>query len=351
MTNYEEVRQLVESLTSAPDGHVREVKWLTDAQVVGVARSADGRVEVFLRGPELKAFSSVVRDVIEFRVVHRTGLPSFGANRILLPALGYFDQVAAFICTEILREGADSSLVDAFAKTELIIELAVERTRLSSQSAVGLAGELLLIDALLRRARGERISSILKGWEGWRRSTRDLRVDGTGVEVKTTTGPASSHLVSGVHQVERYDGSFGGDAEDRLLVVSIGLEPTTEEGNAFTIPQLVSRIIARAQVVNVPDFAIQTFVSRVAEYGADFGGGYEHGAASVDSVYCTAFFTVFVRAYNMDDPAIEVLRRRDVAGHAHVDMGSVRFRMDLPAVVGLENPIVGANQVADLILG
>lgn len=351
MTNYEEVRQLIESLASAPDGHVREVRWLTDAQVVGVARSTDGRVEVFLRGPELKPFSSVVRDVIEFRVVHRVGLPSFGANRLLLPALGHFDQVAAFVCTEILREGADSSLVDAFVKTELIIELAVERARLSSQSVVGLAGELLLIDALSRRAQGERLSKILSGWEGWRRSTRDLKVDRTGIEVKTTTGSASSHLVSGVHQVERDDGVFSGEAEDRLLLVSIGLEPTTEGGDAFTIPQLVSRIIARARETNVIDSVIESFVSRVAEYGADFGGGYVHGAQSSEPMYSTAFFTSFVRAYDMDDVAIAVLRRQDIAGRAHVDMGSVRFRIDLPAVVGLGNPIVGANQVAGSILG
>jgi hypothetical protein len=52
----------------------------------------------------------------------------------------------------------------------------------------------------------------------------------------------------------------------------------------------------------------------------------------------------------MQDHAIQVLRRQDVTARAHVDVGSVKFRIDLPPAISAENPMVGANQVALAIL-
>ena len=50
------------------------------------------------------------------------------------------------------------------------------------------------------------------------------------------------------------------------------------------------------------------------------------------------------------DPAIEVLRRNDVVTHQHVDAQSVTFRVDLPATISLNNPIVGTKRVVKTIL-
>lgn len=351
MTSYEHTRQLIENVRSAAHAGIRDVQWVTEAQVVGVARDPSGRVEVFLAGPELRPSSSLVSDAIEFRVVHRAGQPSFGANRLLMPPIGHFDQVAAFICTELLRGGADSSLRRAFAKTEPIIELAIERLRRSNQAIVGLAGELRLIDALCRRAEDTRVAEVITGWDGWRRSSRDLIVGGTGIEVKTTTGLLSSHLVEGIHQVERKDGSSSGNPEERLLLVSIGLQAATDGGNTFTIPQLMDRILARMSASGIASREMDKFLTRVAEYGAGHGGGYDHLSQVLDPAYATAFLVSFFRAYDMSDPDIQVLRRHDVTARHHVDLGSVRFRVDLPVVVGLTNPVNGASQVAASIIG
>lgn len=350
MTSYEDARQLIERLPNAADAGIRDVEWVTSSRVVGVARDTAGRVEVFLAGPELRPSSSIVREAIDFRAVHRTGQPPLDANRLLFPALGHFDQVAAFICTELLRVGADTSLAHAFASAEPIIELAIERLRLSNQALIGLAGELRLIEALCGRAKDSQVATVIAGWEGWRRSSRDLRVGTTGIEVKATTDPSSSHLVEGVHQLERDDGSRGDAPEERLLLVSVGLELATGGGNTFTIPQLVDRVIARMSDVGLPDAAVEQFLSRISEYGANFGSGYHHRSQSSDPTYATAFLTSFFRAYDMADPGIEVLRRADVAVHSHVDVSSVRFRVDLPVVASPGNPVVGANQVAEEIL-
>lgn len=351
MTNYEHVLEVIASVPPAADAGIRDVKWMTDAHVVGVARDTDGRVEVFLRGTELRPHSAIVRDAIEFRVVHRDAQPSFDANRLQLPALGHFDQVAAFICTELLRGDADASLPRAFMQSEPIIELAIERLALSSQAILGLAGELLLIDALCRRAQDAQVADIIAGWDGWKRSSRDLTLGATGIEVKTTTGPTSSHLVEGLHQVELDYGNGGGTPEDHLILVSIGLEPHAEGGNAFTIPQLVDRILARMLASGLGDSKAEKFQFHVAEYCENFGGGYDHHVHASDDAYATRFVTSFFRAYDMSDTNIEVLRRQDIAARPHVDIGSVRFRVDLPVAVSADNPITGANQVAEAILG
>lgn len=348
---YESVLEKIKGVARASSGDQRDVHWLSEAQVVGVARDRDGRVEVFLAGAELHPNSTMVRAAIEFHTWYRTGAPSFDANRLVFPSRGHFDQVAAFVCTELLRGGAEVSLEQAFSQTEPIIELAIERIRLSNQAILGLAGELLLLDAVCRQAREDQLSSVLDAWDGWRRSSRDFTWGCTGVEVKTTTRSGSSHLVEGIHQVELNDGYDGGVAEDRLFLVSIGLQPTLEHGgNSFTIPELVEGMIQRLEGAGIAGSVAETFVAHVAEYGAQPGGGYRHGTENLDPAYMTPFLTSFFRGYDMSDTAVEVLRREDIAVRQHVDVGSVRFRVELPVAGSVGNPVAGANQVARAIL-
>jgi len=350
VTDYESVRQLIESLHLAGSASSRDVKWLTGSQVVGVARDQDGRVEVFLAGPEVNPMSALVADVIEFHTWHRDGAPPLRANRILLPAMGHFDQVAAFICTELVRNGAEDELSQAFAKTEPIIELAIERLRLSNGAIVGLAGELLVLDALCRRGVDGAVGTIVDSWAGWRRSSRDFSLGATGVEVKTTLAGTSSHFIEGVHQVELSDGADGGTPEKRLYLVSVGLQPAEAGRSTSSVPQLVDRIIDRMNSTG-NGLAVARFLSRVAEYGAASGNGYEHGSQAADPAYATPFLTTFFRGYDMAGEAVQVLRRQDVVARPHVDVSFVKFRIDLPVVVGPANPTNGPNQVAQVILG
>ncbi|WBM80903.1 PD-(D/E)XK motif protein [Cryobacterium breve] len=350
MTSYESVPELILDVSSAVTDELRDITWVTDAQVVGVSRDHGGRVEVFLVGVELRPTSKTVGDAIEFRTWHREGAASFEANRLLLPALGHFDQVAAFICTELLRNGADTVLSLAFTKTEPIVELAIERLRMSNEVVLGLAGELLMLDALCRRADDENVAQAVESWDGWRKSSRDFVWGSTGVEVKTTTRSTSSHLVQGVHQVELNDGEDGGVPEDRLYLVSIGLQATATGGNSFSIPQLVVRIIERMEATGCGGDVLK-FLSRTSEYGVESGGGYDHNTMSEDPIYGTSFQTSFFRAYDMSDEAVEILRRDDIAVRHHVDVSSVRFRIDLPVTARTDNPVSGANQVAEAVFG
>jgi len=349
MTSYEDVRQRIERLPVSRQVGSRTVEWMTSAAVIGVARDVDGKVEIFLRGIEVRPLSSSVKEASEYRTVYRDDGSSFEATRLVLPALSHFDQVAAFVCAELLRNGADSDLGRAFTLTEPIIRLAMEKLTLSNEALLGLAGELLFLEVLCRQAADARVLDIITGWHGWRRSARDFVLDDTGIEVKTTTGFTSSHHVEGVHQVEREQ---GGD-EARFFLVSIGLQRAgIDTDNAFTVPSLVERIKTRMASVGVSSLVNDQFIARVAEYGAVSWNGYDHNTQSSEPGYNIPYQTMFFRAYDMDSSDIGVLRSEDIEKHRHVVDGSVRFQVDLSShgAVSVDNPVEGANQVAHLIL-
>ncbi len=350
MNSYESILERVSAIPRGVAGGIRDICWLTSARVVGVSRDPAGHLELFLAGSRLKARTAAVDEVLEFRLWHRSEASPLSANRLLLPALGHFDQVGAFLCTELLRNEADLDLDRAFQVTEPIVELAIKRLQMSEAAMLGLVGELLLLNALCYQAGDDETARVVDSWDGWRRSSRDFAWEGTGVEVKTTTLAHSSHLIQGIHQIQVSEAAEGEVSEDRLLLVSVGLQQASSpSGNSFTIPDLVQRIVNRLEKTGHAG-RVRDFVSRVAMYGSESGFGYDHASMADEGSFATAFTAVFFRGYDMDDPAVEVIRREDVREHQYVDLESVRFRISLPAVIGVRNPVAGANQVARLIL-
>lgn len=353
MPTYEELLERIGRLSPPSVPLQRSIHWVTGAHVVGVSKTHQSRIEIFLVGPELHPSSRVIRDAIEFQAWWHEGAAeaAFEANRLLLPAAGHFEHVAAFLCAELLRSGADQDLQSAFKTTEPIIELAIERLRLSDVALIGLAGELLVLDALCLRAPDADAADVVEAWSGWQRSLRDITWRAVGVEVKTTTRTTSSHHIQGTHQVELDDGLSGGEQEAGLYLVSVGLLATLAHENSFTVPSLIERILERLNVVGRPDVA-STFLAHVREYGSESGFGYDHPTMSGDAAFLRSFAVSFVRAYDMTDPNVAVLRRSDVIAHQHVDANSLTYVVDLPPrVSGDLNPVVGLNQAALTILG
>ena len=350
MTSYEEVLEQINAVPAGLTGNDRTINWLTDAQVVGVARNSRGHLELFLAGEQLKPRTSTVKYAIHYHSWHRDTQPPLSANRILLPALGHFDQVGAFIAAELLREKADANMERAFAVIEPLIELAIKRLEIAESAILGLVGELLLLDALCRRADDRHVGPVVQAWDGWRRSARDLTWEGTGVEIKTTTRTTSSHAVRGVHQIEPAAATDDSPGESRLLLVSIGLRQADPNVPALSIPSLVESIVARLTVSGAGGL-VDEFLKRVAMYGSESGIGYEHATMANEAPFTTPFSLTFIRGYDMADPAVEVLRRDDVLAHQHVDAQSLSFRVDLPATITLNNPIAGVRRVAEAILG
>lgn len=350
MTSYEEVLERINAVPAGVAGDDRTITWLTDAQVIGLARDSRGHLELFLAGDQLKPRTSTVKSAIHYHSWHRDTQPPLSANRILLPALGHFDQVGAFIAAELLREKADANLERAFAVTEPLIELAIKRLEISENAILGLVGELLLLDALCRRADDVHVGPLVQAWDGWRRSARDLTWQGIGVEIKTTTRTTSSHAIHGVHQLEPTPATDDSPGETRLLLISIGLRQADPNVPALSIPSLVDSIIERLSLSGAGGL-VDEFLSRVAMYGSESGIGYEHARMVDESPFAAPFTVTFIRGYDMADPAVEVLRRDDVVAHQHVDAQSLTFRVELPATISLNNPVAGAGRIAEAILG
>ncbi|TKS53799.1 PD-(D/E)XK motif protein [Luteimonas yindakuii] len=350
MTSYEEVLEQINAVPAGITGDDRTITWLTDAQVVGLARNSRGHLELFLAGGQLKPRTGTVKSAIHYHTWHRATQPPLSANRILLPALGHFDQVGAFIAAELLREQADANLERAFAVTEPLIELAIKRLEISENAILGLVGELILLDALCRRADDLHVGPVVQAWDGWRRSARDLTWEGTGVEIKTTTRTTSSHAIHGVHQIEPSAAADDDPGEARLLLVSIGLHSAEADVPALSIPSLVESIVKRLNATGASAL-VDVFLTRVAMYGSEAGIGYEHATMSNEAPFTAPFTVTFIRSYDMTDPAIQVLRRDDVVAHQHVDAQSLTFRVELPATINLNNPVAGPRRVAEAILG
>lgn len=201
MTSYESLLGLVADLPSAASVSLRDIRWMTEARVVGVARSHEGRVEVFLSGAELAATSKTVRDGIKFRAWHRDNAPSLDANRLLLPAHDHFDQVTAFICTELLRNcgcGAQTGIRQNRANSRASPRAAAHVERGTHRTRRRGARTRCPVPPCRRRpsGTGRRVVERLE------KSSRNFVLRTAGIEVKTTTRNISSHRVQGVHQVE-----------------------------------------------------------------------------------------------------------------------------------------------------
>ena len=353
MPTYEELRLRVTALGRADTGDKRDIHWVSSAKNLGVSRTHENRLEIFLVGAELRPVVPSVALALEYGPWWHmdSTAPAFEANRLLLPAGGHFDEIVSFMCTELLRNGSDLDLENAFTKTEPILSLLLERLRLSDNALLGLAGELLLVDALCQRAAADEVALVVDSWDGWRQSFRDFTWGGMGVEIKTTQGPNSNHYVQGTNQVELYNGDASGLKETGLILLSVGLTVVSPHKNSFTMPMLVDRIIERLLEVDRSD-AAEVFRARLREYGSGSGFGYDHRTMSRDAPFAVAFDTAFVRAYDMTDENISVLRRADVLERRHVDASSLSYAVNLPLrASGDLNPVVGMNQAAAAILG
>lgn len=352
MKTYEQILRIVEEAARPTLPGKREVHWISDAHVVGLSRTHEDRIEIFLRGPELATLSPSVRESLRFGPWYgnKGTSAAFEASRLLLPPQGHFNQVAAFVSAELLRNGADINVAAAFKSTEPLIALLFERLWLSDNSLLGLIGELMILESLGGMVPDAQVADVVVAWDGWQRSLRDFRVGLVGVEVKTTTRAGSSHQIQGTHQVEPDDGETGGSVESGLILISIGLNRATPHGSTITLPSLVDSICRRLGEVKREDL-VAGFLAHVNEYGSVSGFGYDHLTMRDEPAFSGPFEVNFVRGYDMTDSNISVLRRVDVVGHYHIDAGSLSYTLDLPTkVTGDINPIVGLKQVASAVL-
>lgn len=352
-SSYEYIHQLLQELPSAASDSERDIRWLDDAKVLGMSRDPVGRLEMFLTGPPLECNSGTVRANLAHHDWHRSPDDVFPANRLLLPPEEHFDAVAAFLCTHLMENGVSINVQRGFTRSEPVVALALERSRLQGESLVGLIGELLVLRALLVRWPAQ-TPAVLGTWYGHTRSARDFQIGTVGIEVKTTRGNRSRHHMHGLRQVE-LGHAPSGTFETNLYVTSIGLEEvdsSNANSGSWTLPCLVTAIADHIST-HVADSIkatnlINGFLSSVQEYGLTSGWGYDHHDQQQRIIYAQPWQTTFIRSYLMDDPAIAVPHRADCTRYTAVDLDSINFVIDLPnQITGDTNPLIGLPVLAE----
>lgn len=352
---YSAILDAISKLARAKSAAEREVRWFPVGGNLGVARDHHSRLELFLSGPRLVCHSETVAANLAFDSWQRANADDLQANRVVLPPGSHFDAIAAFLCTHLLDNGIATDLQAGFSKSEKVIEVALERSRLQGESLVGLLGELLFLRHLIS-ARPQSAADFINHWFGHTRSSRDFQIGPVGVEVKTTRGATSRHHVQGVHQVERGH-AVGGVHEESLYLLSIGLEPIDERSptGGWSLPSLVDSVLALISS-DSPEPAVsaqlaEAFLKRVEEYGAGEGLGYDHNQMRHRVIFGQRWAFKFARAYDMSDADISVLRSVDLANFSMVELASVSFVVSLPAQVhGDINPVVGLSPFVEQVL-
>ena len=296
-----------------------------------------------------------MRQALEYQRWFRGNGGELLANRILLPAAGHFEQVAAFLSAELLRNEAAADLARAFARTEPLIDLAIQDLQIADETFVGLCGEMLLLHALLRESSADRVAEVLESWKGHRETARDFQLGPLGVEVKTTTGATSSHLFRGVHQLEIGHG-VDGIEETEYKLVSVGIEwaQRGDDANTTSLPEIVDGVLEGVNdaLGDAAPVLISDLLSRIADYGAPTAIGYRHATMAKSARFSGRLRLVFARGYDLADDAIRLLSTDDMRARPFIEADSLSLRVDLPDQVrGDVNPIVGLANLARRIMG
>ncbi len=347
---FERLRERLGEQPPAPSAQDRELIWADQRHRLALARDDRGQVEIFVVGSPLTASTRAVAANLVHHTWRASDGSTFEASRVVLPSEPHFDGVATLVCAELQRNGVHRAPQSAFAQVEPVIELALRRAVLGDEALAGLAGELVVVDRLLRVTTAQAAVEVVDGWYGHDRSTRDLQLRDVGVEVKTTTGHRSIHSISGVRQVE-LGRAVDGRPETSLYLASVGIT-WLEEGvtGGLSLPGLIDSILSHLQAARVGTEVVTEFLKRVMQYGGDAGLGYDHAHHSLYPRFTRSFELRFERLYDMTDELVHVLTSKQLDGLDHVEVESVGYTLVLPdRLRGDVNPVSGLHGVATMI--
>ena len=345
VTSFEHLLQLAESLPTPNSEIEREVCWCELSNTIGFSRQVNGSIELFLCGDELRTASPLVKRHMRYDQWSRANGGLFRANRLVFPADEHYTAATAFLAEELLRRDAVTSLQNGFTLTEPLVEMMLRRTALSEEELLGLIGELRFLEVLLSVAPDESKKALaLDAWRGHEQTSRDFVFSNAFVEVKATRGERSLHQISSLMQVDPRRSEVDQPLE-QLHLLSLGFKPVLPSEYqvvSISLPDQVNVVIKQLGGPTAKENrnALQNlFLSKVESYGTVAGHGYVHDEMQNWAAYRSGWQHGFLRAYDMSDDAVQVLRRSDLRRRGHVVFESVRFTIDLPdRVTGELNP-------------
>lgn len=318
-----------------PDGHARRLIWVV-ADRLGAAMTAGGSFEIFLAGAEVSAASPLVARHLQ----HDSWEPSdggvtFSATRVLLGSAPHFAAVAALIAIEFARFDLvnDEAMQAALTEVEPIIEMAIRRGALSTESLIGLVAELQVLRVALLATSADKRHATLISWRGWTRG-RDFVFGRHAIEVKATLGNTSRHSFSGVHQLEPQPLPDGGS--EMLHLMSFGLAEVDAGGQS--LPELIDDLTSLVDDGSASGAAARAqLLTMVREYGGGSSPGYDQDTMSGWNVYQARYAITFARLYAVDDPDMRLLTTA-LLDQTFAVPGSVTFELQLPSRISAFNP-------------
>ncbi|SEE88743.1 PD-(D/E)XK motif protein [Ruania alba] len=341
---FESLRILLTSATPANGRHRRRIKWIGPDQSLAIARNQQNELELFILGPQLVALDQNVRE----RLVHDTWRgergETFAANRLWLPAGDHFDAAAATVLIELLDHGRTHNMAGAFRRTEPLIALVLDEAAAENAALTGLAGELLVLLALMRAPTAPPSQALLACWLGSDRSSRDFQLGSVGVEVKTSTTSSSRHHIEGWYQVEP-GVAADGSVESELYLLSLGIRwlQTSSEGHSIeSLIQTIQEFLPQSLRLDL--------IRCVRDYG-DRNFQIDDQGKVGQTALRRPFDTTFERLYDIADDRIRIPRSSDLSSFQELVHDSVKFQIQLPERVrGDRNPVVGLPSIVAAIL-
>ena len=343
-STFEEIRSRIELLPTPTGIEDREIHWIEPGRM-GIARDAHGAYEIFFSGGTLRPRSAIVSRHLEQGHWMGSQGQAYEASRVVLSSEPHFLAVSALIGSECVREGIKDSSVpieSIFASVEPILELALKRSALSTETIIGLIGELILLDKLLEITSTvpEQFGTVINAWKGYTPASRDFVLGSVAIEVKATRGISSSHIIHGLDQIEPRE-IHGNLLEDRILILSVGITPII--GGPYSLPGLTESILKRLGTLDGEGWQAsplqEQFLKQLLQYGQGSGLGYDHFQMRDRDIYKTQFSMTYIpRLYDMTDPSVRIIRRATIHG-MHVNPSHIEYQMDLPETISSTNPI------------
>lgn len=347
MKSYEEWSARVRQLQPS-SGEARRVTWDGHSGVLGVSLTAEGQVEVLIRGPELSFRHSAVKRRVSYQTWSSNKLGDVTTNTLLLPPGSEFIPAAAWICAELQREGVDDHPQKAVDRTESVLALILDGLAESAKSYTGLLGELHVLASLIERCPPGRRADIAHGWNGHSPSLRDITLGTTGIEVKTTSTAEPTHRFDGVHQVEATSD------ESHLAVISIGVEVNSQAESTRSLEEELERIEgALHEELDAEGVSaiMDTLRVHVDEYGVVSSTSLKADALQRKLLRDMRFAIRWVRSYDSSSSSIRLPTHASLAeASPYLRVDSIQFSLHLPTDPATPGLTAGMAAVADACL-
>jgi hypothetical protein len=332
-TTFEELYELVRALNVPTEEGQRLVEWCDGAERIGIARDRDGGYEIFVTGDELRPTLPIVARHLQYDSWDQVDRPRTRANRIVLSSAPHFASVSCFLVEELYRHDAPKSPQSAFAEIEPLVEMALLKPTVEEETAIGLLGELCLLEQLIESAQDAKdVARCIESWRGYEQAARDFMMGRYAVEVKSTRGNHSYHHISNISQVDPHR-DIGGEPLEDLFLVSCGfVPPDSRLGAEISIPERTDQILRLLADPGVERNAIQElFLERLRQFGLGDEAGYDHDTMQGDSTYGRSWSMSFCRVYSMNSPDMDVIRRSEVEQRSYVPVETLSFVIELPS--------------------